>query len=164
VSGPDYLPLIPGLRLEYAVERAGQTRALTVEHLPAAGSGVILRRTWTSPDGSSESETSRAERRVDGVYFDGLLALPLPPRAGARWAFPPREYRVESLDAAARTEAGNFRGCLRAGYLIAGGDGGSGERLYAPGVGLVREICHDEADPFEVRLTAYSTVPVAEPR
>jgi hypothetical protein len=39
-------------------------------------------------------------------------------------------------------------------YAIAGGDGGSGERLYAPGVGLVRETCHDEADPWEARLTA----------
>jgi hypothetical protein len=41
-------------------------------------------------------------------------------------------------------------------YLIAAGDGGCGERLYAPGVGLARELCGDEADPFEVLLTAFS--------
>ncbi|MFI5344978.1 MAG: hypothetical protein ACHQ51_01265 [Elusimicrobiota bacterium] len=153
MSAPDYLPLTPGLRLEYAVNRFQRERALVVEHLPSAA-GVTVRRTWTAPDGSSESETSRAERRGDGIYVDGALILPLPAVPGARWSAPPREYRVETLDAAASTPAGRFNGCLRVGYLIAGGDGGSGERLYAPGVGLVRETCHDEADPFEVALTA----------
>lgn len=156
MSGPDFLPLTPGLRLEYRVSRAQETRSLLVEHLAAAGRGVILRRTWTAADGASETETSRAERREDGVYFDGLLALPLPARPGASWASPPREYRVEALDAAAETPAGTFGGCLRVGYLIAAGDGGCGERLYAPGVGLVRETCSDEADPFEVVLTAFA--------
>jgi hypothetical protein len=156
VSAPDFLPLAPGLRLEYSVKRARRERALVVEHLPARGGGVIVRRAWTAPDGTAETETSRAERRGDGVYFDGALALPLPPRAGAVWTAPPRAYRVEALDAEARTPAGRFEGCLRVGYLIAGGDGGSGERLYAPGVGLVRETCHDEADPYEVALTAFS--------
>jgi hypothetical protein len=156
LSGSEYLPLTPGLRLEYRVKRAGETSALTVEHLPASGAGVIVRRVWTAPDGSAEAETSRAERRADGVYFDGALVLPLPARTGAGWITPPREYRVEALDASAETPAGRFSSCLRVGYLIAAGDGGSGERVYAPGVGLVRETCADEADPFEVVLIAYS--------
>ncbi len=151
-SAPDYLPLEPGLRLEYAVNRAGEERALVVEHLAAPGGGVLVRRTWSSPDGSGESETSLAERRPDGVYADGALVLPEPPRPGAEWSSPPRSYRVESLGAAARTAAGTFKDCLRVVYLIAGGDGGCGERLYAPGVGLVREKCADEADPFAAAL------------
>ncbi len=156
MSEPDYLPLSPGLRLEYEVRRAGQSRALVVEHAAADGEGVIVRRTWTAEDGSTETETCRAERRADGVYFDGERALPRPARPGASWSLPPRAYRVEALDAAAETPAGRFSGCLRVAYLIAAGDGGCGERLYAPGVGLVRELCGDEADPFEVRLTAFS--------
>jgi hypothetical protein len=156
MSGPDYLPLAPGMRLEYEVRRAGETQGLVVEHAAAAGAGVIVRRTWTRADGAAESETSRAERRADGVYFDGELALPLPARPGAAWSRPPRSYRVDALDAAAETPPGDFSGCLRVGYLIAAGDGGCGERLYAPGVGLVRELCGDEADPYEVRLTAFS--------
>lgn len=152
MSAPDYLPLRPGLRLEYEVARAGGTRRLVVAHLAAADGAVTVRRTWTDADGRAESEDARAERRADGVYLDGALVLPRPAHVGASWAQPPRRYRIEALDAAAAVPAGAFAGCLRVGYLIAEGDGGSGERLYAPGVGLVLERCSDEADPFEVRL------------
>ena len=156
MNEPDFLPLAPGMRLEYEVRRAGETQNLVVEHAADAGAGVTVRRTWTAEDGAVQTETGRAERRADGVYFDGELALPLPARPGAEWSLPPRSYRAEALDASAETPAGRFSGCLRVGYLIAAGDGGCGERLYAPGVGLVRELCSDEADPFEVRLTAFS--------
>ncbi|HEX4048452.1 MAG TPA: hypothetical protein VH309_11485 [Elusimicrobiota bacterium] len=156
MSEPDFLPLSPGLRLEYEVRRAGGTRRLVVSHEAAAGGAVLVRRTWAAPDGSSETETTRAERRAGGVYFDGELVLPLPARPGAEWSHPPRAYRLEALEAEAETPAGRFPGCLRVSYLIAAGDGGCGERLYAPGVGLARELCGDEADPFEVLLTAFS--------
>ncbi|MDE2509942.1 MAG: hypothetical protein KGL74_02355 [Elusimicrobia bacterium] len=162
MTEPDYLPLAPGLRFRYALNRAQKESALLVEHLPAAGDGVIVRRTWTESGGASETETSRAERRPDGIYDDGVLALPLPARAGAAWSSPPRQYRIEAGVSAARTPAGEFKDCLRVSYLIAGGDGGSGERLYAPGVGLVLETCHDEADPFEAALLSFSRAAVGE--
>jgi hypothetical protein len=155
MSEPDFLPLAPGLRLEYEVRRAGETRRLVIEHAAAPGDAVLVRRTWTASDETVESETSRAERRADGIYFDGELILPGRARPGASWSLPPRSYRVDALDALVETSAGRFSGCMRVVYLIAGGDGGCGERFYAPGVGLVRELCGDEADPFEVRLTAF---------
>jgi hypothetical protein len=156
MSEPDFLPLKPGMRLDYAVRRAGETRTLVVEHSAGERGGVRVRRTWTSEDGSVETDASRGERRADGVYVDGELALPLPVRPGAAWSLPPRSFRAADLDAAAETPAGRFSGCLRVDYMIGGGDGGCGERWYAPGVGLVREVCGDEADPFEVILTAYA--------
>jgi hypothetical protein len=154
MSEPDFLPLLPGLRLEYALKRAGETSRLTVEHLAGEGGAVSVRRTWTAADGSSETQTTRAERRADGVYDAGTKILPLPPRAGASWAIPPYEFRVEGPAGEVAVPAGRFSAGLRVSYLIAGGDGGSGERFYAPGVGLVRELCADEADPFEATLTA----------
>lgn len=156
MSEPDFLPLRPGLRLDYEVRRAGETRRLVVEHSAERGGSVRLLRTWTAADGSVETDASRGASRPDGVYLDGELVLPRPARPGAAWSRPPRAYRIESLDAEAETPAGRFAGCLRVAYLIAGGDGGCGERLYAPGLGLVREVCGDEADPFEVRLTAFA--------
>jgi hypothetical protein len=154
MSAPDFLPLTPGLRLEYALTRGAEESALAVENLAAPGGGVLVRRTETGPGGDARTETGLAERRDDGVYVGGALVLPLPPRVGAEWSRPPRSYRVEALDARAETPAGDFAGCLRVGYLIAGGDGGCGERFYAPDVGLVRERCGDEASPFEAALTA----------
>lgn len=156
MSEPDYLPLTPGTRLEYSVERSGESGRLLVEHLSAEG-GVRVRRTWTGADGRAQVETSLAQRRADGVYFDGALALPAPARPGASWSSPPRRFRVESLDASAEVPAGRFADCLRVVYLIAEGDAGSGEKLFAPGVGLVRELCADEADPYEVSLVARGT-------
>lgn len=156
---PDFLPLRPGLRLDYEVRRAGELRRLVVAHSAGERGGVLVRRTWTATDGSVEMDASRAEARLDGVYFDGELILPCPARPGAGWSRPPRSYRVEACDAVAETPAGRFPGCLRVAYLIAAGDGGSGERLYAPGIGLAREVCGDEADPYEVRLTAVSLPP-----
>ncbi|OGS37264.1 MAG: hypothetical protein A2506_04025 [Elusimicrobia bacterium RIFOXYD12_FULL_66_9] len=156
MSQPDFLPLVPGLHLEYALSRAQGRETLVVEHSAGPDGSVNVRRTWRTTEGKEESETSRAERRADGVYFDGELVLPLPPRAGVSWARPPREYRVEETSASAETPAGRFTGCLHVVYLIAAGDGGSGERFYAPGLGLVRETCADESDPFELVLTSSS--------
>ncbi|HXT00196.1 MAG TPA: hypothetical protein VN915_05945 [Elusimicrobiota bacterium] len=155
MSEPDFLPLRPGLRLEYEVRRAGEVRRLVVEHLADSGGAVLVRRAWTSAGGDVETDASRGESRADGVYLDGERVLPRPARPGAEWSRPPRSYKIDSLDGAAQTPAGTFAGCLRVRYLIAAGDGGAGERFYAPGVGLVREVCGDEADPFEVRLTAF---------
>lgn len=152
----DFLPLEPGLRLEYSLSRAQGRETLVVEHSAGEGGGVCVRRRWRTVEGKEESETSRAERREDGVYFDGEKVLPLPARVGTVWSRPPREYRVSDLKAAAQTPAGCFTGCLRVVYLIAAGDGGSGERFYAPGLGLVRETCADESDPFELVLTSSS--------
>jgi len=50
------------------------------------------------------------------------------------------------------TPAGKFTGCLRVAYLIAEGDGGSGERFYAPGVGLVKAVDNDEGEPLSLQL------------
>lgn len=157
MSAANWVLLEPGAELEYRLRRAQGEWTMRVEVLEArTEAGVtraLLRRTWTGPDAPGGGE-ERVEARPDGVYRDGALELPLPAVPGARWALPPREYRVEELGASAAVPAGRFEGCARVGYLIAGGDAGSGEALYAPGVGLVHERCSDESDPYETILTA----------
>lgn len=141
----DYHPIEPGRVLEYELRRAGGTWTLRLEYLE----GGRLRRTWAGPDGT-QSSVETVERRPDGVYHAGVLVLPV--KAGTRWGVPPREYVLEGFSGRAEVPAGSFEGCARVSYLIAGGDAGSGERLYAPGVGLVLETCHEESDPYETRL------------
>jgi hypothetical protein len=141
----EYYPLEPGRVLSYELRRGGGRERLTLEFLE----GGRLRRTWTGADGA-RSSVETAERRADGVYLGGELVLPA--KAGARWGAPPREYTLEGFSGRATVPAGSFTGCARVSYLIAGGDAGSGERFYAPGVGLVLETCRDESDPYETRL------------
>lgn len=153
MSAPDYLPLTPGQRLEYDERRAEGVRRVIVE---VSADGATLHRRWVGEDGTPRSSGARIERRPDGVYIGGAMALPLPPRPGASWTVAPLSFRVEDAVSVALTPAGRFADCLRVSYLIAAGDAGSGERFYAPGVGLVREDCSDEGDPFELALAARS--------
>ena len=59
---------------------------------------------------------------------------------------------VASLDFKTKVPAGEFTRCLRITYPIAGGDAGWGERVYAPGIGLIREVYSDEASPWMIAL------------
>ena len=87
-----------------------------------------------------------------GVRAGGTPEFKNPIKVGTEWILPPRRYWIEALDSAVETPAGKFSGCLRVAYLIAEGDGGSGERHYAPGVGLVKIVENDEGEPFTYQL------------
>lgn len=159
---PDYHPVEAGLRLEYQLRRAGGAWTLTLEYTDVRREGervlAKLRRVWKGPDGEQAS-VETVEKRPDGVYHAGRMVLPHPPVRGKSWDHPPRQYRLEGLDGATTVPAGAYKGCARVSYLIAGGDAGSGERFYAPGVGLVYEACNEEADPYETRLLRISRIP-----
>lgn len=154
----DYFPLAEGLRLEYET-RASTTRRFALEVLSVArrGGGEEARVRRTELAGAAPAAEEYAVRKgPDGVYRRDLLEFPLPASAGRRWTQAPRSYEIAAVDARADVPAGRFEACLRVSYDIAQGDGGGGERLYAPGVGLVREDCRDEAEPFETVLVRFS--------
>ncbi len=153
----NWIDVSEGLRLEYRTLSASGESEVSLEILEVRREGAAtiarVRRAWRGAGGTGSSE-ERLELREDGCFRDGGLELPSSPAPGARWARPPREYFVEGLDGAVETPAGRFSGCLRVGYLIAAGDAGSGERLYAPGVGLVYEKCSAEAEPYSTKIVA----------
>lgn len=153
---PDYHPVEAGLLLEYRLRRSGGEETLTLEYLESRREGervvARLRRTWRGGPEGERVSVETVEKRPDGVYHAGRLVLPHPPVKGKSWDHPPRSYRLEGLDGRAEVPAGRYQGCARVSYLIAGGDAGSGERFYAPGVGLVYEACREESDPYETRL------------
>lgn len=156
---PDYYPLIAGLTLEYAVSGRASGETLKIEVLQVAqtsgGAEAVCRQTAVV-DGISEVTELILNRERDGVFAGGVKELALPPSVGSRWNVPPVEYKITALDAEAAVGAGVFKNCLKVSYLIGAGDGGGGERFYAPGVGLVFERCQDESSPFEISLTRFS--------
>lgn len=154
----DYCPLAQGAVREYASSDAQVQGAFTVEVLSVAAAGGVMtahvRKTVHSePPRVVEYEVVKDAARVRS---DGFTKFTLPIELGAEWIVSPRRYWIEALDAVVETPAGKFKGCMRVAHLIAEGDGGSGERYYAPGVGLVKVVEKDEGEPFTHELIAYT--------
>lgn len=157
---PDYFPLVKGAIREYETENASGRGTLKVEVLSVARSNGMTtakcRRTvrWNGkPPKVTEFEVVNNGKEIRS---DTGTEFKLPVKVGTEWIRSPRRYWIEALDAMVETRAGKFKDCMRVAYLIAEGDGGSGERHYAPGLGLVKVVENDEADPFSHELIAYA--------
>lgn len=156
----DYFPLKKGAVREYASENAEGKGTFKIEVLSVSSSNgtttAKCRRTvsWNGqPPKVSEFEIVNDGKEVRG---DTGTEFRFPVKKGTEWIRNPRRYWIEALDAQVQTRAGSFKDCLRVAYLIAEGDGGSGERHYAPGVGLVKVVENDEGDPFTHELISHS--------
>ncbi|MDE2292167.1 MAG: hypothetical protein KGL53_08800 [Elusimicrobia bacterium] len=151
----DYFPLAAGMFWEYESTTPERRRRVRVEVLSVEESGGTTRAAGRSRVGDGPWLEFSVVRDADSVRIEGVVELPLPPVVGASWNAGGDALRVESDRAEARTPAGRFKDCLRVTVLIAGGDAGVGERLYAPGVGLVREALSDEGEPSEKTLVTW---------
>lgn len=153
---PDYFPLVKGAVREYSYENSQGTGAFTVEILEVSAQGETTtakcRRTLNLPGQPARSVEFSVTKDASGVHEGAAFEFKNPLVTGTEWISPPRRYWIEALDAAVETPAGKFKDCLRVAYLIAEGDGGSGERFYAPGVGLVQAVDNDEAEPTAFQL------------
>lgn len=156
----DYFPLVKGAVREYATEDALGKGALKTEvmdvSMAAGKTEAKCRRTIQRQGKPATVSEYTVTRDASGVRSGADIEFVLPLKVGAEWTRSPRRFWIEALDGAVETPAGKFKNCLRVAYLIAGGDGGSGERHYAPGVGLVKVVDNDEADPFTQQLIGKS--------
>ena len=152
----DYYPVEAGRVWVYETETTRGRRRVREEILSAVREGGTLRvRGRSVIEGRAEGREFEVVEDASSVRVDGVVELPEPPVLGAAWEAAGDSCRIAALDAFVEVPGGRFRGCLRVAYLISGGDAGSGERYYAPGVGLVREVRSDEADPFERVLVSW---------
>lgn len=156
----DYFPLKKGAVREYATESASGKGTLKIEviSVSTAGGATTAKCRRTISQNGQPPKVSEFEVVNDGkeVRADSGTEFRFPIKKGTEWIRSPRRYWIEALDAQVQTKAGQFKDCLRVAYLIAEGDGGSGERHYAPGVGLVKIVEHDEGDPFSHELISYA--------
>jgi hypothetical protein len=164
---PDYYPLIAGAVLEYRRDDAAmKLEVLSVGRQDAASGSMTAvvakcRRTWQWDGGAPEVNDVEVVRSDFGVYSGKRKLFPLPPKVGAKWNVPPEDFELMSLEERVEVPAGRFERCMRVHYLIGAGDAGDGEIFYAPGVGLVKEVCRDEAAPYELKLVGYKFPRVA---
>ncbi|MDP3542864.1 MAG: hypothetical protein Q8T11_10415 [Elusimicrobiota bacterium] len=152
----DYFPLVKGAVREYSYENSQGTGGFSVEILSILIQGATTtakcRRTLNLPGEPEKIAEFTLTKDASGVHEGGAFEFKNPLAVGTEWISPPRRYWIEALDAVVETPAGKFKDCLRVAYLIAEGDGGSGERFYAPGVGLVKAVDNDEAEPSSFEL------------
>lgn len=153
---PDFFPLVKGALREFELKDSQGTSRIATEVLEVSIQGADTtakcRRTVSRPGKPATTSDFTVTKDAQGVREGGYFEFQNPVQSGTEWILPPRRFWIEALDAAAETPAGKFKDCLRVAYLIAEGDGGSGERLYAPGVGLVKVVDHDEGEPFTFQL------------
>lgn len=156
----DFFPLAKGAMREYATVGVAGSGRFKIEVLDVliVGETTTARCRHTVKQQNAPEKVSEftVVKDAKGVRSDEAVEYKHPVKVGTEWISAPRRYWIEALDAAIETPAGKFTGCLRVAYLIAEGDGGSGERHYAPGLGLVKVVEHDEANPFTHELIAHS--------
>jgi len=151
----DFFPLQAGRFWEYDSESSRGRRRVRVEIVAVEDDRGTTRASGRSRVGSAPWLEFSVVEDASSVRVEGLVEFPLPPNVGAAWDAGGDALRIDSDRARAQVPAGRFQGCLRVVVLLAGGDSGTGERLYAPGVGLVRETLSDEGDPSERVLVTY---------
>lgn len=151
----DYFPLQAGRFWEYDSESSRGRRRVRVEILTVETDFGATRAAGRSRVGEGPWLEFSVVEDASSLRVEGVVEFPLPTLVGAAWDAGGDALRVESLRAREEVPAGKFTGCLRVVVLIAGGDSGTGERIYAPGVGLVRETLSDEGDPSERVLVTY---------
>ena len=94
-------------------------------------------------------------RASDSPLYGPRLEFPLPLVYNAAWNEGPDRSRVAALNARVSVPAGDYAGCLKIATRLGGGDAGSAERYYAPGIGLVYERVISEDRQETLKLTSY---------
>lgn len=156
----DYFPLVKGAVREYSTKYASGTGSYKIEVLAVTIKGdtttAKCRRTTKWMNEHPQVKTFTITNNAKGVRVDREVEFNYPVKVGTTWIRSPRRFWIEAFDTWVKTPAGRFEGCMRVAYLIAEGDAGSGERYYAPGIGLVKIVENEEANPFTHELIAHS--------
>ena len=164
---PDYFPLLEGFKLRYehtSTEFEGVETVETVYgEVKAFRDDAECLVTLTRSRGGARPtlETYRVVRDAKRLYAEGgVLRIPRvefvrPPVAGKSWVEAPNRHVIAASDARIEVPAGRFGRCLRVNTFLAGGDGGSAIRYYAPGLGYVYEEYSDEAWGSRVKLLGF---------
>ena len=168
---PDYFPLMEGYKLKYhhtSTEFEGtETVEVVLTNLRAfrddAQATAVLTRMRAGGAGAQETyairKTARQVSSEGGVLRLRRLEFPLPLVPGKKWTEEPNLNEIASIEASIEVPAGKFWRCLRVNTLLAGGDGGSAIRYYAPGIGYVYEEYSSETWGSRVSLVGFEVPP-----
>lgn len=83
------------------------------------------------------------------------LEFPLPAAVGRTWTEGSDTHKITTLTGKVSVPAGSYAGCLGILARLGGGDAGTSERFYAPGIGLVYESVTAEDVQETIKLVSY---------
>ncbi len=158
---PDYFPLDPSLKLVYDMRDEGGQGTLTFEVLCASKKGrVTTAKCRQTVSGVSKPTEYEVIRKPRGIYSPWGKEFPLPLAPDLAWLRNEHQQCwVDALDATVTVSLCEFKDCLRIWWTIDEGEGGSGERCYAPGVGLIYANSSEDGDEFEMSLSEVYPAP-----
>ena len=171
----DYFPLKKGLKLVYDYESSefeGKARAalhvLEVAQSPKETCATVRLsvevRDHVNHEQYQIKKTGKAVVSGNGIVVGGRIEFPLPPAVNAQWDQYPDANKIVSMTETVRVPAGTFKNCLKVESLLAGGDAGSAERYYAPGVGYISEKYNEEGMQAVISLAEWGIETPPEPR
>ena len=160
----DYLPLNKRSVYEYEYTSSEFTGVKTIrleytgysqtEHTVQV-SMIIFNKTKPRVSNFVMTADASGIRSSDSPLSGPRLELPFPLAYNQVWNEGSDRNRVAALNAKISVPAGTYSGCLRITTKLGGGDAGSAERYYAPGVGLVYEQINAEDSQQTIKLTSY---------
>ncbi len=163
-AAADYLPL--GRRAVYEYEYTSSefpgVKTIRIEHMEysqetgtAKVNMIIFNK--TNPKVSNFVMTAGASgiRSADSPLAGPRLEIPFPCTYNLTWSEGSDRSRISALNGKVTVPAGTYDNCLKISTRVGGGDAGSAERYYAPGVGLVYEQIIAEDRQETIKLTSY---------
>ena len=147
-TGSEYAPIArAGVYIyEYSSNKFSGKRLLRFEYGPYSERDGLVTVTISFDDRTSPwTGTFQMQNGPDGVTAGGStwgmarLEMPNPVVYNYKWDEGNVQNRIAAVNTTATTPAGSFRNCVRILSRIDGGNTGTINRYYAPGVGLVME-------------------------
>ena len=164
-SGPEaYAPFHRGgvYNYEYTSSGFAGSRTLRLEYgaFSASDSSVMVTRTVFNNNGPQVTVfrvyLTRSGLQAGGSPLAGpRLEMPSQPALNQAWDEGQDRSRVAAVNTTIKTAAGNYTGCVRIITRLAGGQGGTTNRYYAPGVGLVAEQLLTTGKQEMISLVSY---------
>lgn len=159
-----YLPISRRAVLEYEYTSSEFTdpKTIRLEFLSysekdktAAVNMIIFNKTKPRVTNFVVASDAQGIRSSDSPLYGPRMEIPFPLTYNMVWNEGADRNRVAALNAKVTVPAGTYNGCLKIATRLSGGDAGSAERYYAPGVGLVYEKINSEDRQETLRLTSY---------
>jgi hypothetical protein len=159
-----YLPLHQQAVLEYEYTSSEFTgaKSIRLEYMSysdkdksAAVNMIIFNRTKPRVSNFVVTVAPDGIRSSDSPVYGPRLEIPLPLTYNYVWHEGPDRNRVAGFNSTVSVPAGIYHGCLKITTRLSGGDAGSAERYYAPGIGLVYEKINSEDRQEIIQLASY---------